>query len=203
MRRFKWPNIKKQVRSVLKDQKISMPSHSSHNHSESHDDTAFFYQLAYCSVLTQDLNAVATHQIIEQSRRNNAANGITGMLMIDNGLVIQWLEGSKAQVRKLWATLQDDPRHHCLVELLHRDFADERLFPDWTMQRATREEMLAIVHSAREQAEAGEPSPWADAIATLCMLIDPDYAALCEEGWQHLVAPVAEFKPRALRTFNA
>jgi Sensors of blue-light using FAD len=138
--------------------------------------SACLYQMAYCSILKQELDAASVQEIVAQAQRNNLASNITGMLMIEQGLVIQWLEGSKADVRTLWAKLQRDPRHHCIVELLHRHVAQERLFPDWSMQRTNRQEMLEIIHSAREQAQRGEPSPWAGAIATMCILMDPDYA---------------------------
>lgn len=143
---------------------------------EPEDHVDFFYQLAYCSVLKQQQDEQMVHDIVIQAQKNNAANNITGMLMIEQGLVIQWLEGKKADVRALWDKLQEDTRHHCMVELLHRNFAKERLFPDWSMQRTTRQEMLAIVHSAREAANSQQPTPWAGAIATLCILIDPEYA---------------------------
>lgn len=147
-----------------------------HDGTDPENNTALLYQMAYCSVLKQQLDAQAVQQIVTQAQQSNSANNITGMLMIEQGLVIQWLEGEQASVRTLWSKLQKDSRHHCMVELLHRDFVPKRLFPDWSMHRTTREEMLSIVHSAREQAESGAPSPWAGAIATMCILIDPEYA---------------------------
>lgn len=147
------------------------------NAMEPESATEFLYQLAYCSILKQEMDEGAVRAMVAQAQRNNLANNITGMLMVEQGLVIQWLEGTKTTVRALWAKLQDDPRHHCIVELLHRNYAQERLFPDWAMHRTTRQEMLDIIHSAREKASGDEPSPWAGAIATMCILIDPAYAA--------------------------
>jgi hypothetical protein len=140
------------------------------------EDVSFLYQMAYCSILTQEQDEPAIKAMVAQAQRNNLAHNITGMLMIEQGLVIQWIEGKKADVRALWAKLQDDPRHHCLVELIHRSFVTERLFPDWSMQRTTREEMLGIIHSARDLANGDKPSPWAGALAVMCILIDPQYA---------------------------
>ena len=147
-----------------------------HDGTDSENNSELLYQVAYCSVLKQHMDTAAVQEIVTHAQRNNLANHITGMLMIEQGLVIQWLEGDLSAVKKLWRKLQADTRHYCMVELLHRDFVKQRLFPDWSMHRATREEMLAIVHTAREQAESGEPTPWAGAIATLCILIDPEYA---------------------------
>lgn len=166
-------------------------------HVKNHDGTGpeihieSFYQIAYCSVLKQQMDEADVQQMVAHSQRNNQARGITGMMMIDQGLVIQWLEGSKDDVRQLWAKLQKDNRHHCIVQLLQRDFTDTRLFPDWSMQRTTREDMLAIVHSARENAERGEPTPWAGAIATMCILIDPEYAKTYGAALSNQAAPAS------------
>jgi hypothetical protein len=145
------------------------------------DDTApaiqaGLYQIAYCSVLTHAMDAQQIAHLFAQAQRNNATRHISGLLMIDGLLVIQWLEGDKAVVRALWAKILKDQRHHCIVELLHRDYQKQRLFPDWCMREATRQEMLAIVHNARELSDSVLPSPWAGAISTLCILLDPAYA---------------------------
>jgi Sensors of blue-light using FAD len=147
------------------------------------------YQMAYCSVLTQPLSKAQLQDMIDQAQRNNLIHNITGILMVEQELVIQWLEGGETAVRELWAKLHLDPRHHCLVELLHRNFVTERLFPDWSMHRSSREEMLSLVHSARESAHGDQSSPWAAAIATLCILIDPEYAKHYAPAMQRALAP--------------
>ncbi len=156
----------------------------------------FLYQLSYCSILKQEMDEAAVRAMVSQAQRKNVAQNITGMLMIEKGLVIQWLEGPKATVRALWDRLQADPRHHCIVELLHRNFATERLFPDWSMQRATRQEMLEIIHDARVKASAGEPSPWAGAISTMCILLDPTHAATYGEAMRNQAASPAQLESR-------
>ena len=149
---------------------------------ETHDDASgaeninFLYQMAYCSVLRRDLSEQELKDLVIRAQNKNRAKNITGLLMMEDGLVIQWLEGKKEDVRELWAKLLEDQRHHCIVELTQRHFVTERLFPDWSMQPATRQELVAIVNSAREQIESGKDTPWAGAIATLCILIDPAYA---------------------------
>jgi Sensors of blue-light using FAD len=140
---------------------------------------AGIYQMAYCSVLVQPLGTLQVDQLVHHAQSYNANYGITGMLMMDNGLVVQWLEGPHDEVRSLWKRLQVDKRHHCVVMLLHRDHQAQRLFPDWTMRLSTRAEMLAIVHNARTAAISPNnllPNPWAAAISTLCVLIDPEFA---------------------------
>jgi Sensors of blue-light using FAD len=140
------------------------------------EHVAHIYQMAYCSVLSQPLDEAALASLVAEAEENNARRNITGTMMIDQGLVIQWLEGAKSDVRALWAKLLEDKRHQCIVELMHRNFADERLFPDWAMQRASRQDMLNIIHGARERAQQGIPTAWANALSSLCTLLDPDNA---------------------------
>ena len=134
----------------------------------------YVYQLAYCSLLKVAMSEQALEALVSKAQESNLALGITGMLMMDEGVVVQWIEGDKAQVRALWSKLQRDPRHYCIVELLHRNYQESRLYPDWSMHRASRQEMLQIVHQARDQGNYGVPNPWAPAIEKLCELIDTD-----------------------------
>jgi hypothetical protein len=134
------------------------------------------YQLLYCSVFKAVPSVLDIDALVSKAQSNNLRDGITGMLMLDAGLVIQWLEGPRHAVRALWARLLADPRHHCIVELIHRDYPEQRLFPDWTMRHTSRTDMLAIVRNAHEVAQLGMPSPWSGALASLTILLEPEYA---------------------------
>jgi hypothetical protein len=136
-----------------------------------------FYQLAYCSVLRQALSATELRALVKHAQDNNARNLVTGVLMIDNCMVVQWIEGSRSTVRALWFKLLNDPRHHCVVELMHRDYQEQRMYPDWAMQPTTRAELIATVQGAHELAlmPIGLPNPWAQAIGKLCELVDPAF----------------------------
>ncbi len=136
-----------------------------------------YYQMAYSSVLKKEMTSDELDALVADAQAANVRNDLTGLLMIDKCLVVQWVEGRRSTVRTLWDKIQKDPRHHCIVQLLHRDFQEHRTYPDWAMQMTSRADLLAILHSAREAAVApfGLPNPWAPAIASLCALIDPDY----------------------------
>lgn len=133
------------------------------------------YQMAYCSVACSPITPALLKDILTKANAHNSAHGITGTLMADQGLFIQWLEGPKQAVRDLWARILDDPRHHCIVELMHNDSWTTRMFPNWSMSISSREDMLEIVHEARDSAQETQ-SPWAPAIATLCILLDTNYS---------------------------
>ncbi|MCA9037068.1 MAG: BLUF domain-containing protein [Planctomycetaceae bacterium] len=77
--------------------------------------------------LTKDLN-----DILEVAKRNNAANGITGVMFHQNGRFLQFLEGEESQLRKLTAKLKADNRHRAM-EYLFDESLDYRGFPDWSM----------------------------------------------------------------------
>ncbi len=134
-----------------------------------------FYQLAYCSILKECMSETKTDLLVEHAQRNNLKNEVTGLLMIDHTLVVQWIEGPRSTVRKLWDKLQLDPRHHCIVQLLHRDYQEQRIYPDWAMQRVPREDIVAIVRSAKELDDMRLylPNPWSPAISTLADFLDP------------------------------
>lgn len=89
-------------------------------------------QLAYSSVARPRFGEAEVQDILEISRRRNQEHRITGVLLYQNGLVLQVLEGPPAAVKTLFANIQRDRRHtgvHCLYEMeIH-----EREFPDWSM----------------------------------------------------------------------
>ena len=70
--------------------------------------------------------------ILAQSRRNNPANGITGMLCVSNNVFIQVLEGGRDEVCDLYHAIVRDTRHEQLRLLAYEEIT-ERRFGGWTM----------------------------------------------------------------------
>ena len=73
-------------------------------------------------------------QILESAQRNNAANGVTGMLIYNGRNFLQLLEGDEADLIALMVRIMHDPRHTG-VSVLHQAEVRERAFPEWTMRR--------------------------------------------------------------------
>ncbi|MET4684046.1 hypothetical protein ABIE19_001976 [Brevundimonas faecalis] len=71
-------------------------------------------------------------EILGASERNNRRDGLTGVLMRDNGCFLQAIEGRRAEVDQLMDRLRADPRHENL-RLLSDQSASARLFPQWPM----------------------------------------------------------------------
>lgn len=110
--------------------------------------------IVYCSRASAEVDDAAVDRIIAAARRHNPALGITGMLVFGSGVFFQWLEGPRASLSQLMATLQADPRHRDMVVLSEVEEPRERLFPDWDMERvdpdAIREVLVDALESAKD-----------------------------------------------------
>ena len=86
----------------------------------------------YASRPTETVTPAFMHQILEQSRRNNAGRGITGMLCMSDEVFIQVLEGGRDAVCALYNTIVTDPRHRDVCMLVYEEIR-ERHFGHWSM----------------------------------------------------------------------
>ncbi len=89
-------------------------------------------QLVYISSPNPSQGRIDTKTILQASRRNNARDGITGLLFSDGFRFLQVLEGPEDAVEKTFARIQKDARHRAVVLLSKRDVAI-REFGDWEM----------------------------------------------------------------------
>ena len=77
--------------------------------------------------LKNDLSA-----ILESSKKNNQALGLTGILVHGGGMFMQLLEGPDHQVFRKYTEILEDQRHaDCRIVLITT--TEERAFPDWAM----------------------------------------------------------------------
>ncbi|MDM7892827.1 BLUF domain-containing protein [Curtobacterium caseinilyticum] len=88
--------------------------------------------LIYSSVATRSLGDDDLAALLAQSRRANAENDITGVLLFRNGYFLQLLEGPDQAVRAKMDTIKHDDRH-TKVTVLTEELIEERQFPEWTM----------------------------------------------------------------------
>lgn len=70
--------------------------------------------------------------ILYAARRNNARNGITGVLFHHNRRFLQFIEGPEHSVQVLLDKIGKDPRHRS-VELLFDEVISGRGFSNWAM----------------------------------------------------------------------
>ncbi len=76
---------------------------------------------------------VDVDRIVQQSRHNNAVDGITGLLWHDAGRFLQILEGPVSGVTATFARIAADPRHRD-VRILSDRQVDAREFGYWSME---------------------------------------------------------------------
>lgn len=89
-------------------------------------------RLLYASRPVEALTDSVLDSILNESRRNNPALGITGILCFSDALFIQVLEGGRDEVNELLNTIIRDPRH-AKVRILSYEEIRERRFNGWTM----------------------------------------------------------------------
>lgn len=70
--------------------------------------------------------------ILRQSKLNNPAHGVTGLLCCSGGIFIQALEGGRQAVNQLYNRIAADPRHTDVVLLSYEEIG-ERRFAGWAM----------------------------------------------------------------------
>lgn len=86
----------------------------------------------YASRAATALTPTMIEDILEKSRVNNPAHGITGILCYSGDVFIQVLEGSRDEVCELYNSIVRDDRHGN-VRLLVFEEIRERKFSNWTM----------------------------------------------------------------------
>jgi hypothetical protein len=89
-------------------------------------------RLLYASRAAAPLTPAVLDSILEQSRANNPAAGITGVLCFSDDLFIQVLEGGRDEVCGLYNTIVRDNRHAHVCILSYEEIR-ERRFGGWTM----------------------------------------------------------------------
>ena len=111
------------------------------------------YTVVYCSRAAERVDDAEVTRLIETAQRHNLICGITGVLVFGSGIFFQWIEGPKAEVLKLMASLQGDPRHHDIVSLDHSEEKRERLYPNWQMERVGADDIREVLQDALEIAK--------------------------------------------------
>ena len=86
-------------------------------------------QLVYFSTARPELPATAIDEILAASRRNNHADGLTGLMLYDGYHFLQVLEGESARVRHAYDRIKADPRHRAVV-LLRTCEIEEHMLAD-------------------------------------------------------------------------
>lgn len=89
-------------------------------------------QMIYTSAATRKISPKELQELLVISRQNNIRNGITGMLLFEDGTFLQVLEGEEEVVERTYQRIAQDPRHNKIL-LIARFELEQRSFNDWEM----------------------------------------------------------------------
>lgn len=90
------------------------------------------FYLIYTSTILDHTSEVELYDILESSIRNNTEKDITGLLIYNDGMFIQMLEGGREEVNSIYRKILDDKRHYNITTLLSGE-TSKRHFPHWRM----------------------------------------------------------------------
>jgi len=90
------------------------------------------YHLIYMSSAVQPLYDDELAALLEQARRRNELDNITGALVYGDGRFMQIVEGEKSALDDLYNRLSQDKRHVGLVKLADKEI-ETRSFAEWSM----------------------------------------------------------------------
>lgn len=90
------------------------------------------FHLVYVSSAVHPMNDEELRDLLTKSRKNNAQDDLSGMLLYKDGNFVQVLEGDKEKVLALAAKIAGDDRHKNMMILLKGDI-EQRAFDSWSM----------------------------------------------------------------------
>lgn len=97
--------------------------------------------IVYVSFSRNQLSELELDELLSEIRPKNLANGVTGLLLYNDEIFIQVIEGETDTIRTLYDRLQNDNRHTNIVKILEESI-DQRSFPEWSMgyQKLSKED---------------------------------------------------------------
>lgn len=88
--------------------------------------------IVYVSCSRKKLSEIELDDILSEIRPKNRKNNITGLLLYNDEIFIQVLEGKSEIINNLYERLKNDDRHVNVVTILKENIK-QRSFPDWSM----------------------------------------------------------------------
>ena len=102
-------------------------------------------KLVYRSRATKPMSPAELHDLTVTAQVRNDREGITGVLLHDNGRFFQWLEGPASAVENMMRAIRRDSRHTD-VEVMRDERVQTRTFAAWGMKLATLGHETALWH---------------------------------------------------------
>ena len=93
-------------------------------------------RLIYRSRAVHAMSPSELHGLALAAQSRNRAEGITGLVIYNEGRFFQWLEGPASGLGRVVQSIRHDPRHTDM-RILDSQSGQTRLFGDWSMKLAT------------------------------------------------------------------
>ena len=111
-------------------------------------------RIIYISTARRRPTAAEMREILEVSRRNNARDGLSGLLIAAGQRFLQVLEGEPEPLEVAYERIKADGRHFALVQL-EWVRVEVRSFPEWRMgymeaAEAAGETLAGLIHTLTE-----------------------------------------------------
>ena len=90
------------------------------------------YQIIYSSEATVPMQAHDLEELLQQARRRNGEQGISGALVYTDGVFLQVLEGERDRLHDLMESILKDVRHEH-VAILREGEVEVARFSQWKM----------------------------------------------------------------------
>lgn len=90
------------------------------------------YHLGYVSTESRKMGSDELVSLLDEALERNRVKDITGLLLHREDSFFQVIEGEEAEVKQIFSSIRQDPRHHGIKVLFEGPLA-AREFPDWRM----------------------------------------------------------------------
>lgn len=79
------------------------------------------HAICYISTAAKDLHDDEIQEMFDHARKKNNKKDIKGILLYSNGNFFQVIEGDKEYVLPLFSLIEEDPRHHTIIQVVGRE----------------------------------------------------------------------------------
>lgn len=107
--------------------------------------------------------------ILHVARQRNASLDLTGFLHAEDGIFVQWLEGSEDAVETVSQSIMADSRHRDIA-VFSRGPIDARQFPCWTMGYSDGDQALLFDFLAERGTNSHDLRGYADCLHQFLLL---------------------------------
>lgn len=89
--------------------------------------------ILYVSSFVKDYSTTDLDIMMKSFKENNLREGVTGVIIVSNRNVMQFIQGNKKNLQMLWSNIERDGRHKN-IKVLMKGESDLILYKDWSLR---------------------------------------------------------------------